>query len=359
MSNYIVLVINPGSTSTKVAVFENQDKIFYKTIKHSVENLSMFEKITDQYEFRRDIIEQQLKDNNIDLKSLKAVVGIGGLTRPVESGTYIVNNKMLEDLADKSIWGMSHASALGAYIAKSIGDELNIPAFIVDPISVNEFDDIARISGVPEIERKCLSHALNIKAVGRALAKELGKKFNECNFIAAHLGGGITISPLRKGRIVDANNAMLGMGPFSPQRAGALPIGGVIDLCFSGKYTKEELERKFIKKSGFIAYLDTDDGVKIAREIEKGNEKFITIVQAMAYQIAKEVGACATVLKGKVDAIYYTGGLANDKYLMKWVKERTEFIAPIYIYPGEKEMEALAQGAIRVLKGEEKAREYK
>jgi len=281
MPSYRILVINPGSTSTKIAVFQDDN----------------------------EIIEEQLKENNIDLRSFDSVVGIGGLTRPVESGTYIINKKMLDDLADKSIWGMSHASALGAYIAKSISDELNIPAFIVDPISVNEFDDIARISGVVEIERKCLSHALNIKAVGRELAQTLCKNFNECNFIAAHLGGGITISPLRKGRIIDANNAMLGMGPFSPQRAGALPIGGVIDLCFSGKYTKvidlcfsgkytkKELERKFVKESGFIAYLGTDDGIAIVKEIEKNNKKFITIVQAMAYQIAKEVGACATVLR--------------------------------------------------------------
>ena len=358
MPSYRILVINPGSTSTKIAVFQDDNEIFNRTIKHSPEQLTGYTKVIDQYEFRRKIIEEQLKENNIDLRSFDSVVGIGGLTRPVESGTYIINKKMLDDLADKSIWGMSHASALGAYIAKSISDELNIPAFIVDPISVNEFDDIARISGVVEIERKCLSHALNIKAVGRELAQTLCKDFNECNFIAAHLGGGITISPLRKGRIIDANNAMLGMGPFSPQRAGALPIGGVIDLCFSGKYTKKELERKFVKESGFIAYLGTDDGIAIVKEIEKNNKKFITIVQAMAYQIAKEVGACATVLKGKVDAIYYTGGLANNKYLMKWIKERTEFIAPIYIYPGEKEMYAMAQGVIRVLKGEEQAKEY-
>lgn len=358
MSRYCILVINPGSTSTKIAVFDNKKQIFKKTLRHNPDELARFGELINQFEFRKNIVEQTLDENNIPTTSLHAVVGRGGLVRPVQSGTYKINEKMLIDLKDKSIWGRTHASNLGAFIAKSIANEIGVPAFIVDPVPVDEMEDIARISGVPEIERQSLFHALNIKSIARKTAKTIGKPLEECNLIGIHMGGGISIAAIKQGKAVDVNNAMLGMGPFSPQRAGALPIGGIIDLCYSGEYTKEELEKKLVKKSGLTAYLGTDNGIEIEKEIEQGNEKFKKIFSAMAYQIAKEVGAYATVLKGDVDAIFLTGGLAYNKYLIKWLIEHTAFIAPIHIFPGEGEMEAMAEAGVRVLSGEEEVKEY-
>ena len=358
MPDFRILVINPGSTSTKIAVFDNDKEIFKKTLRHKSEELSPFEELTDQFEFRKNIVEEALEENNIHVNSLDAVVGRGGLLRPVPSGVFKINDKMLADLKDPTIWGKVHASNLGAFIAKSIADELNIPCFIADPVTVDEMEDIAQISGVPEIIRQSLFHALNVKAIARKTAKKLNKTLDECNLIAVHMGGGISVAAIKKGKVVDVNNALLGMGPFSPQRAGALPIGGVIDLCFSGDYTKDEIEKKFTKSSGLIAYLGTDNGFEIEKEVKNGNEKYIRIIKAMAYQVSKEVGACATVLKGKVDAIFLTGGLAYDKFLTSWIKEGVAFIAPIYMFPGEGEMEALAEAGLRVLTGAEKAKTY-
>ena len=358
MPDFRILVINPGSTSTKIAVFDDDKEVFKKTLNHKPEELAPFEKLTDQFEFRKNIVEEALEENIIHVDSIDAVVGRGGLLRPVPSGIFKINDKMLADLKDPSIWGRVHASNLGAFIAKSIADELNVPCFIADPVTVDEMEDIARISGVPGIVRQSLFHALNIRAIARKTAKELNKTMNECNLIAVHMGGGISVAAIKKGKVVDVNNALLGMGPFSPQRAGALPLGGVIDMCFSGEHTKDEIEKKFTKSSGLIAYLGTDNGLEIENKIEKGNEKFKQIVQAMAYQVAKEVGAYATVLKGEVDAIFLTGGLAYDKFLTGWIKERVAFIAPIYMFPGEGEMEALAEAGLRVLTGIEKAKTY-
>ncbi len=359
MSKYRVLAINPGSTSTKIAVFDNDKEVFKRTLKHDANKLDQFDELTDQFQFRKDLVEESLQDNNIPLNTLDVVVGRGGLVRSVPSGVFSINEKMLKDLKDPTIWGREHASNLGAFIAKSIADELKIPSFIADPVTVDEMENIARISGVPEIERQSLFHALNIKSIARKTAKELDKPLDECNMIAVHMGGGVSIAAIKKGKVVDVNNALLGMGPFSPQRAGALPLSGVIDLCFSGKFTKEEIERKLTKASGFIGYLGTDNGLEIEEQIEQGNDKYKKIVQAMAYQVAKEVGACATVLKGNVDAIFITGGLAYDKFLTKWIKERISFIAPVYLFPGEGEMEALAEAGLRVLNGDEKPKEYK
>lgn len=358
MPDFRILVVNPGSTSTKIAVFDNDKEVFKKTLNHKPEELSPFEKLIDQFEFRKNIVEEALEENNIHVDSLDAVVGRGGLLRPVPSGIFKINDKMLADLKDPSIWGRVHASNLGAFIAQSIADKLNIPCFIADPITVDEMEDIARISGVPGIIRQSLFHALNIKSIARKTAKELNKPLIECNLIGVHMGGGISVAAIKKGKVVDVNNALLGMGPFSPQRAGALPLGGVIDLCFSGEYTKTEIEKIFTKSSGLIAYLGTDNGFEIEKEVENGNVKYRQILEAMAYQISKEVGAYATVLKGKVDAIFLTGGLAYDKFLTGWIKERTSFIAQIYIFPGEGEMEALAGAGLRVLTGTEKAKTY-
>jgi len=358
MPDFRILVINPGSTSTKIAVFDDNKEVFKKTFNHKLEELSPFEELIDQFEFRKNIVEEALVENNIHIDSINAVVGRGGLLRPVPSGVFKISKKMLADLKDPTIWGKVHASNLGAFIAKSIADELNIPCLIADPVTVDEMENIARISGVPGIVRQSLFHALNIRAIARKTAKKLNKTLNECNLIAVHLGGGISIAAIKKGKVVDVNNALLGMGPFSPQRAGALPLSGVIDMCFSGKHTKADIEMIFSKSSGLIGYLGTDNGLEIENEIEKGNKKFKHIVQAMAYQVAKEVGAYATVLKGEVDAIFLTGGLTYDKFLTKWIKERISFIAPIYMFPGEGEMEALAEAGLRVLMGNETAKEY-
>jgi butyrate kinase len=285
-------------------------------------------------------------------------VGRGGLVKPVEGGTYAVNQKMLDDLQNPALWGRIHASNLGAFIANSIASELNIPAFIVDPVTVDEFEPIARISGCPEIERKSLLHALNLRYCTRMIATKRGKKVNEINQIGVHMGGGISVAAIKQGRIVDVNNAVLGMGPFSPQRAGALPIGDLLEMAFSGKYTLNEMKAMFTKTGGLIAYLGTDNGAEVEERIAAGDEKARLVFDAMIYQIAKEIGACSTVLKGNVDVIFLTGGLAYNSYLVENLKERISFIADIELIPGEKEMEALSQGAVRVLKGLEKAKLY-
>ncbi|HOD17777.1 MAG TPA: butyrate kinase [Candidatus Cloacimonadota bacterium] len=355
---YRVLAVNPGSTSTKIAVYDDLTPVFEVTLRHDPDELNKYGSIIDQYEFRKELVMAAMHEHNVDPKTLHAVVGRGGLVRPVSAGTMKVNDNMLRDLKDPTIWGRIHASNLGAFIADSISKELNIPAFVVDPVVVDEFDDIARISGLPEIERKSLLHALNIRYLARLLAKELGQEFTSLNMIGVHLGGGISIAAIKAGRMVDVNNALLGMGPFSPQRCGALPIGDLVELAYSGKYTHKELVNKLSKTGGLMAYLGTDSGIEVEKRIQEGDAYAKKIRDAMCYQIAKEIGAAATVLCGKVDAIFVSGGLAYNQNIINEIKSRTSFIAPFYIYPGEKEMEALSQGAIRVLKGLEPALEY-
>jgi len=300
-----------------------------------------------------------LKEFKVDPKTLDATVGRGGLVRPVHGGTFIINDQMLADLKDPSFWGRVHASNLGPHIAKSIGDELGIPSFIVDPVAVDEIEDIARISGIPEITRKSLFHALNTRYTGRVLAVKLGKAFEECNLIGAHMGGGISVVAFKQGRAVDVNNALLGMGPFSPQRAGALPIGDLLTLAYSGKYTQKQLEGYLAKSAGLMAYLGTDDGKAITERIDAGDMEAKKYFDAMIYQIAKDIASCGAVLSGKVDAIFLTGGLAYGKYLVEELTKRVDFVAPVHIYPGEFEMQALTEGAVKVLKGTEQAFEYK
>lgn len=355
---YRVLAINPGSTSTKISVFDDDKELFIKTLRHDPAELDKVGSILEQDQFRKKLVLEAMEENNVDPKTLDAVVGRGGLVRPVEGGTYHITDRMLADLKDPSIWGRIHASNLGAFIARPIAEELNIPCFIVDPVTVDEFHPIARISGIPQIERKSLFHALNIRYTARRLAKDLNKDFHQMNMIAAHMGGGITVACINEGKVVDVNNALLGMGPFSPQRAGALPIGDVLDMAFSGEYTKKELQNMLTKTAGLMAYLNTDDGRVVYDRIEKGDEYAKTIFDAMIYQIAKEIGSYATISNGKVDAIFLTGGLAYGKYFTEELSNRVKFIAPVYIFPGEFEMEALTQGAVRILKGEEEARTY-
>ncbi|MDD2228969.1 MAG: butyrate kinase [Candidatus Cloacimonetes bacterium] len=355
---YRVLAINPGSTSTKIAVFDDATPLFEKTLRHDPAELDKYGGIIEQHDFRKTLVMEAMAENNVTPQSLHAVVGRGGLVRPVSGGTWKISEAMLRDLKDPSLWGRIHASNLGAFIAKAIADPLGIPAFIVDPVVVDEFDDIARISGIPEIERKSLLHALNIRYIGRLLATELGKDISEANLIGVHMGGGISVAAIKNGRIVDVNNALLGMGPFSPQRAGALPIGDLLDLAYSGKYSKKELSTYLTKAGGLMAYLGTDSGIEVENRIEAGDEYAKLIRDAMCYQVAKEIGACAAVLCGKVDAIYLSGGLVYNHQIVDIIRERVEFIAPLHVYPGEKEMEALSQGGVRVLSGLETALDY-
>ncbi len=350
-----LLVINPGSTSTKVAIFRNGDNIIQKNLNHSTEEIDKFEKITDQYQYRMMIILEWLKEINISEKSLAAVVGRGGLLKPMPSGTYKVTKTMIEDLKI-GVQG-EHASNLGGIIAKGIADAEGIPAFIVDPVAVDEFEDVARISGMPEIPRKSLVHALNVRAVGRRAARDMGKALADVNLIVAHLGGGISIAPLKQGKIIDVNNANEG-GPFSPERAGGLPNGAIIKMCYSGNYTQAEMKKKTVGKAGLVGYLGTNDARDAIKMIENGDKNADLIFDAMAYQIAKEIGAMAAVLKGKVDAVVLTGGIAYSKLLCERISRRVQFIAPVKIYPGEDEMLALSEGAQRVLSGEERAKIY-
>ncbi|HNX01825.1 MAG TPA: butyrate kinase, partial [Candidatus Cloacimonadota bacterium] len=314
--------------------------------------------IIEQYEFRKGLVIQAMKDNHVEPETLDAVVGRGGLVRPVPGGTIKINEQMLVDLKDPTRWGRIHASNLGAFIANAIATEYHKPGFIVDPVVVDEFDEVARISGIKEIERKSLLHALNIRYIARLLATELGKDFNQTNMIGVHMGGGISVAAIKQGRVVDVNNALLGMGPFSPQRAGALPIGDLLEMAFSGKYTHKQMCNMLTKEGGYMSYLGTDNGIEVEERIGKGDKKAALIQEALCYQVAKEIGACSTVLNGKVDAIFMSGGLVYNQHLVSLIENRVSFIAKIHTYPGEKEMEALSQGAVRVLKGTEKAMEY-
>ncbi|AKL96937.1 butyrate kinase Buk [Clostridium aceticum] len=353
---YRVLAINPGSTSTKIAIFDNEKPVFEEVLRHSTGELSKYDTIFDQYEFRKNIILETLNEKGINITKLSAVVGRGGLLKPMAGGTYRVEETMLKDLK-KGILGQ-HASNLGGVLAYEIASQLNIPPFIVDPVVVDEMQEIARISGMPEIERKSIFHALNQKAVARRAAKDKGGKYEDFNFIVAHLGGGISVGCHEKGKVIDVNNGLDGDGPFSPERTGGLPTGDFAKLCFSGKYTYEEIKKKNVGQGGLVAYLGTNDGREVGKMIEAGDQKAELVYKAMAYQVAKEIGAAAAVLMGKVDAIILTGGIAYDKVFTGWIQEKVSFISEALVYPGEDEMIALTEGALRVLRKEEEAKQY-
>jgi butyrate kinase len=354
--DYRILVINPGSTSTKIGVFDNEMSILEKTIRHDSEIINRFANIIDQYEFRKNTILETLDNEGINVSKLSAVCGRGGLLRPIEGGTYAVNDLMLEDL--RKGYSGQHASNLGGIIAYEIATGLNIPSYIVDPVVVDELDPIARISGFSLIERRSIFHALNQKAVARRIAKDLGKKYEELNLIVTHMGGGITVGVHKQGRVVDVNNGLHGDGPFSPERAGTVPAGDLVSLCYSGEFFREEIMKKLVGQGGLVGYLGTNDAVKVEQMIEKGDEKATLVYSAMAYQVAKEIGAASAVLNGKVDAIILTGGLAYGKDFVKDISERINWIADVIVHPGENELQALAEGALRVLRGEENEKEY-
>ncbi|NLT95340.1 MAG: butyrate kinase [Clostridia bacterium] len=350
-----ILAINPGATSTKFAVYEEENELFRQTVHHPVHQLKNFLKIVDQFQYRLDLILSSLKEKNIRLSSLSAVVGRGGLLKPVKGGTYLVNEQMVQDLI-KAKRG-EHASNLGAVMAKALADEIGVPAFIVDPVTVDEMEPVARLTGLPELERESRSHALNTRAVGRKVARDMGKSLAELNFIVAHLGSGFSITPLYRGKMIDVTDVRE-EGPFSVDRAGGLPVNKLVKLCFSGKYTYQELKEILSGKSGVYAYLGTTDIVEVERMAASGNQKAHLVLNALTYQVAKQIGAMATVLEGDVDRIIITGGLANSQRIVNDIIRRVKFIAPVEVIPGERELEALALGALRVLRGEEEALEY-
>lgn len=358
MQNHCLLIINPGSTSTKVAMFQGTDCVKQENLAHSASELAQFQSVYDQYQFRLNAVQMFLADSLSVLgvnARLHAVVGRGGLLCPLEGGTYYVTERMVADLK-VGVQGQ-HASNLGGLLAKGIADKYGIPAFIVDPVAVDEFEDVARLSGHPSIVRRSLGHALNIKAVARRAVKDLGLMLEESHLILVHLGGGISVAPLRGGRIIDVNNANE-MGPFSPERTGGLPCGDVVSLCFSGEYTERELLKLISGQGGMVAYIGTNDAREAYRRADEGDAKAKLVMQAMAYQIAKEIGAMATVLQGRVDAVVFTGGLANSARLIEQIATYVEYIAPIRTYPGEDEMLALAEGACRVLANYESPKIY-
>ncbi|MDX9946253.1 MAG: butyrate kinase [Bacteroidales bacterium] len=350
MSKRLILAINPGSTSTKFALFEEDEILFEKTLRHSPEDLAGFIRIADQFHYRKDLIMEELTVRNIDLDSISAVVGRGGVVKPIESGIYEVNQKLIDDLVEAARG--EHASNLGGLIASDIASHLQgAKAFIVDPVVVDELLQVARISGHPEIERISIFHALNQKAVSRLYAGSAGRNYEDLNLVVAHMGGGISVGAHKKGKVVDVNNALHGDGPFSPERSGGLPARQLIDLCFSGRYSYDELKQMITGKGGMLAYLGTNNFKQACEMAEGGDEKAILITEALAYQIAREIGAMAAVLDGKVDAIILTGGLAYQESHVEMIRSKVGFIARVVVFPGEDEIRALAFNGLLALDG--------
>ena len=353
--SYEILVINPGSTSTKIGVFCDETMLFDVTLRHSAEELAPYATIADQKAFRKELVLSALREKNYDAKKLSAVSARGGLVAPIPGGTYAVNEKLLADCAI-GVQGQ-HAANLGAMIANEIGGELGIPAFVVDPPVVDEMSDVARFSGHPAIIRASKFHALNQKAVAKRYAKECGKAYEELNLIVCHMGGGVSVGAHDHGLIVDTQNALDGDGPFSPERSGSLPSGQLVEMCFSGDYTYAEVKKMLAGRGGIVAYTGTTNMIEVT-EKAKSDEYTARVLGAFRYQIAKEIGAMAAVLNGKVDQIILTGGIAYGKETVAAISEKVEWIAPITVYPGEDELLALTQGALRVLNGDEEAKVY-
>lgn len=354
---YKLLIINPGSTSTKIGVYEGEKEVLEETLRHSAEEILKYDTIFDQLDFRKEVILKVLKEKGIDINELDAVVGRGGMLKPIEGGTYEVNEAMVEDLK-VGVQG-PHASNLGGILSNEIAKEIGKRAFIVDPVVVDEMEEVARLSGVPELPRKSKFHALNQKAVAKRYAKEHNTSYEDVNLIVVHMGGGVSVGAHKKGRVIDVNNALDGDGPFSPERAGGVPSGELLEMCFSGKYSKEEVYKKLVGKGGFVAYANTNDARDLIKLSQEGDEKGSLIFNAFIYQIAKEIGSMAVVLDGEVDAIVLTGGIAYSDYVTNAINKKVKWIAPMVVYGGEDELLALAQGAIRVLDGVEEAKVYK
>lgn len=347
-----ILVINPGSTSTKIAVFNNSELLFEEVLRHPAHELDGFKELKDQYGYRKDAIIRFLNEKGIKVEDLSAVAARGGLIGPIPSGTYKLDDKLVEKLGTD----MVHASNLAGIIAYDFTTEYGMPSFITDPVTVDEMEEIAKITGIPGLKRKSKFHALNQKAVAKRVAGQLNKKYEDCNFVVAHMGGGVSIGAHQNGKVIDVNNVIDGDGPMSPNRAGSLPVEGVIDLCFSGEYTQKELKDIVSSKAGLWAYLGTSDTRDVQAMIENGNEEADLLYKAFAYQVAKNIGSMATVLKGNIDGIILTGGIAYSNQFVRMIKERVDFIGEVIVVPGEDEMLALCEGALGTITGQEEAK---
>jgi butyrate kinase len=354
--SHLLVIVNPGSTSTKMALFRADEKIAEEVVRHDPKELAKFDNVCDQFDYRMQAIDHWIGSLLADLGKVSAVVGRGAPLRPLEGGSYEISDTMLSDL--RTMRYSNHASNLGAVIAHDLAKRYHVKALISDPITTDNFPDIARISGLPEIDRKCRAHALNIKEVCRREAAKTGKRLEDVNYVAVHMGGGVSVAALEKGNVIDVNDALLGMGPFSPDRAGALPIGGLVKLCFSGKYTEKQLVDRLSKGAGLVAYTGQADLREVEKLIDGGDGKALLYFDAMAYQIAKEIGAMATVLSGKYEAIVLTGGMAHSHRLVTEITKHISFLGKVINVPGEFEMEALAAAGMRFLKGEEKLKAY-
>jgi len=350
-----ILIVNPGSTSTKIGLFEEENLVFEKVLRHSMDEIEGFEKVSEQYDFRMKVIIDALKEAGTTVSELAAICGMGGLIKPISSGTYYVNDTMVKDL--KSGQYGDHASNLGGLIAHAIGTEIGKPAFIVDPVVVDEMIDVSRISGNPALERRSIFHALNQKATARLYSKEIGKTYDELNLVVVHMGGGISIGAHAKGQVIDCNNALDGDGPFTPERSGGLPSGQLAALCFSGDYTHTDVKALIKGKGGMVGYFGTNDMMELGKRAETEPEVKL-VIDALALQVSKDIAAYSTVVCGQVDAIILTGGIAYSDYITSEIEKRVNFIAPVKRYPGENELTALNLGALRVLRGEEQGKEY-
>ncbi|MGI6004924.1 MAG: butyrate kinase [Christensenellales bacterium] len=351
-----ILVINPGSTSTKIAVYENESPVIEQSVQHSPEEFKGYASSLEQREIRFGHVIRTLEDNGIAPQELSAVVGRGGIIKPIESGTYYINEKMKLDLIDNS--ATVHASALGGLLAADLGECYGIPAYVVDPVVVDEMEQLAKLSGIPGIERRSIFHALNAKSVVRKCAQELGIKYEDGRFVVAHMGGGITVGAHRYGRVIDVNDGISGEGPFSPERCGAAPLAPVIEMCYGGKFTKDEMTAFLSKRGGMLAYLGTNDMRVVEKYIRNGDDYATLVMDSMAYQVSKEIGAMVAVLEGRLNAIILTGGLAYSHRFTASIKQRVDQIAQVITYPGENELAALAEGALRALRGQEPVKEY-
>jgi butyrate kinase len=348
---YKILSINPGSTSTKFAVYEEEDIVCMHTIRHSTAELEKYQHVFDQYNFRRELILKKLKEDEIDLMEIAAVVGRGGLVRPLESGAYELNDRLIEDL--KNCLGGEHASNLGGVLAREIADTIpGCKAFIADPVVVDELQDVARISGLPQFPRRSTFHALNHKAIGRKYAQSIGSVYEKLNLVIAHMGGGISVAAHRLGRVIDTNQALDGFGPFSPERAGTMDAGALIRLCFEGKYSLQEIEKMLVGGGGLVAHIGTNDVKTAVERIHAGDKHARLIIEAMAYNVGKEIAAMLAVFEGKADAVILTGGIAHNQFVVNYIKRMITPLAHLVVYPGEDEMGALAMAGLRILRGE-------
>ena len=348
------LVINPGSTSTKVGVFEDETLLFEETLRHPTEEIAKYASVIDQKDFRKAIILDFLKEKNCAPESLNVIVGRGGLLKPIPGGTYPVSDALLADLK-AGVQGQ-HASNLGGILAREIGDSLGIPSYIVDPVVVDELTNKARISGMPELPRRSIFHALNQKSVGRKAARQLGKSYEEARLIVCHLGGGVSVAAHDHGRVVDVFNVK-DEGAMGMDRGGGLPVNQLIDYCYAGR-SREEVKRTLGRRSGMLSYVGTTDFREICARVVSGDERFTAAYRALVYQLAKDIGAMAAVLHFEVDAIVYTGGMAYEQFFCEDIPAYVGRLAPVLRFPGEEEMRALAEGALRVLHGEAQAETY-